>query len=216
MSRAETVIVRLVVGVSMIVLPTVALWWATAAIGMTFAPSLGDDVIKAATAVGFGIGILLLITRLRSWVGRFYTANITYMLLLYFAWSALVTTSLMGLPLGNLVTGTAAGFYVGRRHHHARQTRDVLRARARLIGFATAAVTGIWAVWIGILALREKIVAEVLQAALGMRPAALAGWPGIAMVLAASVLLCLIQYWCTLAAARLAHRQDGPAAAPHE
>lgn len=109
-----------------------------------------DIPFIAFTCLGFGI--ILTAARLKSWIRKFYKANLILMSVIYLCWSAVAVAIFMGVPLGNLIWGTIAGFYIGRRRYHEELSLEVFKKSARNAGIFTGLITGIEALPIGLFA----------------------------------------------------------------
>ena len=115
----------------------------------------------------------------------------------YLFCSAIAAAFCMGLPFGNVVLGILAGVYIGRRGYHATQSRESFSRTARRAGLFAALVTGAWALWIGLLALGEEIVIDLLQRVVGLARVTIAGPVGVGLVILLCVVLMVVQYWGT-------------------
>ena len=74
------------------------------------------------------------------------------MAVLYLCWSAVAVAVFMGVPLGNLIWGMLAGFYIGRRRYHEEVNREILIKSVRNAGIFTGLVTSVEALPIGLFA----------------------------------------------------------------
>ena len=204
MTRLESTAVYLAAGAFWPLLLFILFWWSTAALVIYHLLPIAESSIAFAAAVGLTIGIILDVLLLRRWVPRFYTADIRVMMLGYLICSVLAVASFMGVPLGNLVLGSLAGVYIGRREHHAAGGRESAAKTFNKASLFTAAVTGIEAFPIGLLALNEGVV-QWLQTVTGMEPQAVAGLPGIGLIVVLCAILMIVQYWFTRTLARIAY-----------
>jgi len=204
MSRREQIIVGLLAGFLCPFLVFVLFWWTAAALVLYKILHISDRVIFVAALAGLALGIILDGIFLKHWIARFYHAKYRLLVPVYLFCSLIAVASFMGLPLGNLVLGTLAGVYVGRRMHHAQREPKAMALSARRAGIFAAAVTGLEALPISILALKEGWVMRLLQAGLGMNQNGINGIAGIG----AAVFLCMaltgFQFLCTRTSARFA------------
>jgi len=205
MSRAESTIVGLVIGIMCPASLFVLWWWVAAALGIYGVFSISESGIATAAFTGLGIGILLDLLGLKNWITRFYSLDVKLTVLAYLFWSAMAVAFFMGLPFGNIVLGTLAGLYVGRKQYYAGASRDLFARSARNVSIFTALVTGAEALPIGILALGEQSVVASLQA-IGLDQSATTGLRGVGLVGVLCVVLMLVQFWCTKTAAAFAFR----------
>jgi hypothetical protein len=131
-------------------------------------------------------------SRNKKWIPHFHSADVKLLVLVYLFCSAIATAFCMRLPLGNVVLGTLAGGYVGRRAYHATQSRESLSKTASRVGLFAASVTGAWALLIGLLALDEEMV-ELLQVVVGLERVIIAGPVGVGLVILFCVVLMIVQ-----------------------
>ena len=206
MSKVEATVIGLVIGLLCPAALFVLFWWMAAAVAIYNVLPVTDSCIAIAAFTGLAAGLALDVLYLKRWTSRFYHAGAQCMVLVYLFWSAVAVAFFMGLPFGNLVLGTLAGLYVGRRQHHAGASTDVFASAARNASVFTALVTGVEALPIGLLALREGIVLETLRATAGLAPSAASGPLGVVLVITLSVLLVVIQFASTHTAAVIAFR----------
>lgn len=202
MSKRESLIVALILGAMCPFLTFVAGWWTSAVLYLEGVAHITERGIALAAFAGLAVGLVADAFWLRRWVAGFYRADLKFMSVLYLGCSAVAVASFMGLPLGNLVLGTLAGAYVGRREFHAATDSESLERMARRAGIFTAMVTGTEALVIGILALKELSVVRMLATISRLEQTTVAGLAGIAFVFVLVLILMIFQFWCTTAAAR--------------
>jgi len=202
-SRLESIIVGLFVGIACPLLSFVAFWWSAALLHMRV-PEFPLSMVIAAALTGLGLGLLLDVLFLRRWVRRFYMANLWLMIILYLGLSIVAVAFFMGFPVGTIALGTIAGIYMGRRATHAHI--DCINAvpTLRITALIAASVTAVAALPIGILALNEQGVLRMLENLSGINQASLRGAAGFTLVALLCVLLFLIQYWFSRKAGFLA------------
>jgi hypothetical protein len=210
MNRTERTIVSVIIALICPASLLFLFWWISAALSISGIWPLSEGWIGAAAICGLCFGVVLNILYLKRWVGRFYTINMKFLRVAYLFWSAIAVALLMGLPFLNIVLGTLAGLYVGRKQHHSESARDKFEKAAGKASFFTALVTGTEALFIGILALREDIVARVISSVMGLHQAVADGPIGLGFIMVTCVVLILVQYWCTRAAARFAFELSAP------
>ena len=206
MSKLESTSIGLFVGIACPFLGFVAFWWTVALLHLQGFP-VPEGMIKAAALTGLGLGCLLDVLFLRRWVGKFYMANPWLIVMVYLGLCVVAVGSFMGVPVGSLSLGIAAGVYIGRREHH-RQADVVLAATIfHKAAIFAASVTTLAALPIGILALQtEKGTLTWLENTFDLNPNSLQGGGGFILIGFLCVLLFLMQYWSTRMAGRLAFR----------
>lgn len=207
MSRSESIVVGLAVGILCPVSLFVLLWWTTAAFTIYDVLPIKVSGIVTAAFTGLGIGILLDILFLKNWIAGFYSANTKFMVTAYLFCSVVAVAFCMGLPLGNLALGTLAGLYVGRRAYHAGESGSRFRKAARNVSIFTALVTSAEALPIGLLALEhDRYIAEMLLTVVGLGQSDATGPAGVGLIILLCVVLMVVQFWCTRITAALAFR----------
>ena len=203
MSRKESVIVGIFLAFMVPLTLAVLGWWVTAVVYLYRLYSLREAAIANGALLGFGAGILLTILYLKSWIKRFYTVDLRFMVFVYLLWSFMMIAFFMGLPLGNVLLGVVAGIYFGRRMHHAGLEETLLKqgisAAARFAAFVTGSLT----LFVGILSLFDPFASASLESMLGLQRGTITRPLLIAVVFLATVVLVLLQYVLTRAAAAI-------------
>jgi hypothetical protein len=216
MSKRESLIVAAMLAALCPFLTFVACWWTSAALLLSGVAHISERGIAMAAFAGMAAGLIIDALWLKRWVASFYTANLVRLGTVYAGCSVVAVASCMGLPPGNLLLGTLAGVYVGRRAFHAGDIGAAVDRATRQASLFTAAFTGVEAFAIGLLALRERSVVEILAFSLNTQQSAIAGPTGLAVVFTLVVVLMIFQFWCTSTAARLAYGlSKSPGGQPH-
>lgn len=205
MSKAESTIVGLFIGIICPASLFVLCWWVAAALSIYGVFSIPESGIAASAFTGLALGIVLDLRCLKNWIARFYSLDAKLTVLAYLFWSAMAVAFLMGLPFGNIALGTLAGLYVGRKQYHEGASGDLFARRARNVSIFTALVTGAEALPIVVLALGEQIIVAGLRA-IGLAQFATTGLMGVGLVGVGCVVLAVVQFWCTRTAATIAFR----------
>jgi hypothetical protein len=208
MNRAESTVIGFVVGILCPASLFVLLWWSAAALAIYHVLPIPDSGIAVVAFTGLGVGIVLDVLCLKNWIAGFYHASVKLMALAYLFWSAIAVAFFMGLPCGNVVLGTLAGLYVGRKQHHVGASREMFARAARNVSLFTALVTSVEALPIGLLGLHEEIIVEALRAVAGLDQSVVTGPLGVGLVGIGCVVLMIVQFWCTRTATALAFRPD--------
>jgi hypothetical protein len=126
------------------------------------------------------------------------------MIIAYLFWSAIAVALVMGLPLLNIVLGMLAGLYIGRKQLHEETARDSFTKTAWRVSLFTALVTGLEALPIGLLGLKEGLAKEMPGSVTVLSRWLTTGPLGIAIVIMLSLTLMVIQFLCTRTAAKFA------------
>ena len=191
MSRTELAIVSVFLVVACPFTFFVFVWWTSALL------PIPEKAVPGCAFAGLGLGIVVVISRLRSWVSGFYDARKVVAVPLYLFWSAIALAFFMGLPIGVVVLGLIPGLYIGRKEHHACRQADLFKKDARTVSLFTAAITGFVSLAMGIMAVGEQRSMQHILAIVGM--SRLAATPGgrIVFVAIAVAVLTTLQYWLT-------------------
>lgn len=212
LTSTESIIIGFVVGILCPLLLFVLFWWVSASLSIYGLLAIPESSIAMVAVVGLVVGIVLDVIYLRKWIPQFYRVNLKVMALVYLGCSAIAVASFMGLPAGNLVLGTLAGIYIGRREYHAGSRRESALKIVRKASFFPAIVIGVESLAIGLLALNEDWVVEWLAAATRMDSGAIESWFGIGLILVLCAIMMAVQFWCTSTMARIAFglgREEG-------
>ena len=205
MSKWESIIVGLVVGIACPWLTFVAFWWTVAAFHLCVFP-VPENLIKTAALTGLGLGCLLDVVFLRRWVKNFYTASLRWMIVVYLGFFVVAFASFMGFPVGTFLLGIGAGIYVGRRESHRQADRNQLAVTLRRTAILTSSITSVAALPVGILGLKESHVSALFEVWFGLDRNRLYGTAGFILVGLFCLLLFGAQYWCIRKAGVLAFR----------
>ena len=203
MSKLETIIVGLFVGIACPLLIFVAFWWSAALLHMRV-PDFPLSMVIASALTGLCLGLFLDVFLLRRWVRGFYMANMYLMAILYLGLSIVAVAFFMGLPAGTIALGIAAGVYMGRRERHVHIDGVNAIPTLRKTALIAASVTAMSALPIGILALNEQDVLIMLENLSGFNQASLRGFAGFTLIGLLCIFLFLIQYWFSKKAGLLA------------
>ena len=205
MSKTESTIVGIFLAGICPLLVFVMCWW-TAAVVHACVPGVSVSAVAVTAMSGLLAGIVLDLLLLRKWIRRFYTASLWLIAAIYGALCVVAVAFFMGLPVGTFGLGILAGIYAGRRQHHAASEGAAVRRGLRRVAFFPALLTAGAALPIGLLALQERSVVELLGKVLGIAPGAARGATGVMLVCLLCVALFGAQYWCSLRAGGLAFR----------
>jgi len=210
MNKRESVVVSVILGLACPYLTGVICWWTSATLLLSGVARISDRGIAIAAFGGLAIGLVVDAIWLKRWVANIYTLHLALLASVYLAFSVIAVASFMGLPIGNLLLGTLAGVYIGRRIFHGQADATAAEITiCRTSGF-TAAITGSEAFAIGLLALRERSIVKALSAFFGVNEMEIAGSVGLAVIFALVVVLAIVQCWATSTAARLTLRAAKP------
>ena len=204
MSKLESVLVGLFIGITCPLLIFVGFWW-SAALLHRYLPDFPLQFVIASAVTGLCVGMILDVLFLKNWVPRFYTTNIWLMGIIYIALSIAAVAFFMGLPVGTIILGILAGIYMGRRACHAQIDLTMDESSLRKTSLAAGAVTSMAAFPIGLLALNEDDILEMLQSLLGIWQLNFRGWAGFTLIGLLCIFLYLIQYWLSKQVGYLAY-----------
>jgi len=204
MNKTERTIVGLVIAVICPASLFFLFWWISAALSIFHILPVPQNWIGIIAVSGLFLGIVLDAFYLRRWMERFYNVNTTFMMVAYLFWSAIAVALSMGLPLLNIALGILAGLYIGRKRLHEQAARDAFRKTAWKVSLFTALVTGLEALPIGLLGLKEELTKEISGSTAGLSRSFITGPADIAIIIMLCLILTVIQFLCTRAAAKFA------------
>jgi hypothetical protein len=197
LTSTESIIIGFVVGILCPLLLFVLFWWVAASLYLFNAVQIPESGVAVTAIAGLVLGITLDLLYIKRWISQFYSVDLRVLVLVYLICSMMAVAFFMGLPAGNLVLGTLAGVYIGRREVHGSRSSDLAMNTIRKASFFTTIVTGGEALVIGLLALNEDWVVEWLVAVTGISPFAVTSWFGTGLILALCAVLMVVQFWCT-------------------
>jgi hypothetical protein len=207
-TRAESLVVGLAAGILCPLLLFTLGWWGSAALAVYQVLRIPESVIAIVAFTGLAAGVTLDVIYLKRWISRFYNADARVVALVYLCCSVMAVATFMGLPVGNLVLGTLAGAYIGRREYHAARRGQAISMTIKQTSIFTALVTGAEALPIGLLALNEDWVTEWLQAVTGIDSWSPTSLLGMGLVVLLCLVLMAVQFWCTKTTAWIAFTLD--------
>lgn len=188
---------------------SVAGWWVSASLALSGLLQIGDTHIAMSALAGLIGGVMLDIVFLGRWVRSFYAVPLVAMVPLYLFWTAIATAWFMGLPFGNLTLGTLAGAYMGRRALHAGADEWEFRRQALVTALVAANVTGLAALGIGLLAMREPYTLAFARRILGLEGLVSAQSADVVIVTGAVLALSVVQFLLCRGASECAFRLGG-------
>jgi hypothetical protein len=195
LSRTESILIGLFVSIACLLSTFVLGWWGSVLV------STSERVVKLSAFTCFGLGLLLLVVYWRHWIHNFYAVRSIFTVSAYLFWSVIALTFFMGLPVWNLVLGSLAGLYIGRKAHHQNIATPLFQRQARWAGLFTATVVGFISVAMGILAIQERHTMQIILELVGLSRLAATETSRIILVAIVIPTLTTIQYWLTYVAA---------------
>jgi hypothetical protein len=205
-SRWEKALIGAMLGAAVPFTLLVIGWWGSASLLMTGALRVSDAEISVAAGVGLSLGLLFDLAFLRRWIAVFYRADLRLLVPVYLFWTAIATAFFMGLPMGNLLLGSAAGVYAGRRAANTAMPEPDAWGLVTRTSLFAAGVTSAAALGIGLLAAREPYTLAPFRRLLGLDQASAILTADLAIVAMAVVLIAAIQFWLTRLSAAVAMR----------
>ena len=145
----------------------VIFWWTVASADIFNLLTISEQTIAILAITGLAIGILLDFIYLKKLINKFYEMSNIIAILLYLFCSLMTVAFFMGFPIGNLVLGSFAGIYVGRKHHYLKTDLKHFTSTAKNVSLFSAFVTSSEALPIGLLALREKSIIDNINRIFG-------------------------------------------------
>jgi len=126
------------------------------------------------------------------------------MIVLYLGLSIVAVAFFMGLPIGTITIGTIAGIYMGRRMSHVHADWITVVHVMQKTALITASITVMGTLPIGLLALNEQDILDMLKRLSGFGQSSLQGIVGFTLIIVLCGLLFLVQYWLSKKAGLLA------------
>ncbi len=206
MSKFESIVVGLFVGIACPLLAFTGFWWLAGVLHLCI-PGFPLYIVIVSASIGLLVGLLLDIFFLRKWVKRFYLANLWLMRGVYLGLCAIAVAFFMGFPVGTFVLGILAGVYMGRRERHAHPDKVTAGPMIRRTALMVASVTTLAALPIGFFALKEPDVLALLERLSGFSQDSLRGCIGLTIVGLLCIILFLMQYWFTNKAGKTATKK---------
>lgn len=194
MSKTESAIIAVFLSIACPLTFFVFAWWTSAT--LYYEGAIPEKAVPSCAFAGLGLGIIIVILRLKRWVPKFYAMKKILAVPLYLSWSAIAIAFFMGLPIGVVALGLLAGLYIGRRERHARREVNLFEKDARRVSLFTAGITGFVSLAMVMLAMQTDDLLRILTTA-GF------GWfvttPArkIVFVAIAVAVLTTLQYWLT-------------------
>ncbi len=163
----------------------------------------GDQFGPYALAA-LGAGLVIDIIFLKAWVAGAYRMSNAQLGVIYVFYSIGALGFGMGVPIFNFAVGITAGFYTARKMYHIRADETQRRRNIKKTTLFTAAVlmamcclTGFWALVGGLVGARFET--PVLSFTFTVQII-------IGCVISGGLILCILQYWLTTAAAKITIR----------
>ncbi len=206
MKRTESIIVNVFLAVMLPLTLSIFGWWMSALLYLSRLAALREAAVINGALLGFGLGIIALFSVFRWVKARFYTLDLSFMAVIFLFWSFVSIAFLRGVPAGTIIVGMLAGLYVGRRSFHAGDDEPSFMAARKKVSRLAAAVTGGLTLFIGVLMLRVPSTPAALKGMLAVEQLSSAG--AAAIVIAAGIVLSILQYAATAFAASRAFRLE--------
>ena len=202
MSKVEAVILGILFGAVPILLCFL----------LVFIISLSANLITDETGPYFGlaalgVGLVINIIFLKRWGKAAYRLNNKFLGAIYVFYSIGALGFGMGVPIFNFTVGITAGVYTGRKMHHiqangSERIRNIKKTAlfTAVVLMAMCCLTGLWALVGGLVGARFEI--PVLSFTFTVPVI-------IGCVISGGLILCILQYWITTAAAKITLKLSG-------
>jgi hypothetical protein len=209
MSKVEAVILGILFGAVPILLCLL----------LVFIIGSSADLITDETGPYFGLaalgmGLVIDIIFLKRWVKAAYRLNNKFLGAIYVFYSIGALGFGMGVPIFNFTVGITAGVYTGRKMHHIRADDKQRRRNIKETALFTAVVlmamcclTGLWALVGGLVGARFEILVLSFTFTVPVI---------IGCVISGGLILCILQYWLTTAAAKIMLKLSGCRGGTHD
>ena len=152
MGRIEVLIIKGFLWIFIPMAVFIIFWWTSSFLTIYEIFSLTDNQIAYIAISGLVIGLFFVSLTKNKLFFNFYSIKNWILILIYLFYSGVAFAIMMGLPLGNLILGVAAGFYIGRKIKYAKFNPQIGFKKTSLF---TSIVSGFWALVICLLVLNE-------------------------------------------------------------
>lgn len=207
MDKREILLVSIVMGGVIPLLSLILFWWIGAGLAISQVLPIKESWIPVVALIGLSFGIALDALYLKRWVLRIYDIGLWLIITIYLFCSLIMLAFFMGMPFGNLVLGSLAGVYIGRRAYYSAERYDSFTKLAIKMSILTALITAGESLPFALLSLTEPIIQGLIEAVTGLDDQAISGWVGVTIMVAAVIGIAFMQYLCTNNAAKLAYQQ---------
>lgn len=204
MKKSESILVGMFLAVMVPVTMLVLFWWVVSLAHVYHLYRVSRAMLVNGAMMGLGIGVVLTVLYLGNWVKKFYSLDIKLLIPIFLFWSFVTIASFMGLPVGNLILGAAAGLYIGRRLYYQGADEEQGRRSAAAAAKFTAIVTGSLTLFIGVTSMHNPYQVENFERFLGLRSIASSNAGLLALTLGITLIVLLVQYWLTKATVSIA------------
>ncbi len=166
----------------------------------------GDEFGPYALAA-LGAGLAIDITFLKKWVGGAFRMSNAQLGVIYVFYSIGALGFGMGVPIFNFAVGITAGVYTARKMHHmqangSERIRNIKKTAlfTAVVLMAMCCLTGFWALVGGLIGSRFET--PILSFTFTVPVI-------IGCVISGGLILCILQYWLTTAAAKITLKLSG-------
>jgi len=209
MSKVEAVILGILFGAVPILLCLLLM----VIIGLS-ANLITDETGPYFALAALGMGLVIDIIFLKRWVKAAYRLNNKFLGAIYVFYSIGALGFGMGVPIFNFTVGITAGVYTGRKMRHIRADDKQRRRNIKETALFTAVVlmamcclTGLWALVGGLIGARFEILVLSFTFTVPVI---------IGCVISGGLILCILQYWITTAAAKITLKLSGCRGGTHD
>jgi hypothetical protein len=207
MDKREILLVSIVMGGVIPILSLILFWWIGAGLSISRVLPINESGIPVIALIGLAFGVALDALYLKRWVPRFYDLGLWLIMPLYLFCSLVMLAFFMGMPIGNLVLGSLAGVYIGRRAYYSAEGDTSFTKIAKKMSIFTALITAGESLPFALLSLTEPIIQGLIGALTGLDDQAISGWVGVTIMVVVVIGIAILQYLCTNKAAKLAYLQ---------
>ena len=197
MTKPESIIIKIVMGITCPILMLLIFFWLTGAFNI-YVAILPNCLNITMVLLGFIFGCSLDVLYLHQWAENFYKINHRLAIAIYFFLFIVAFGIFMGFPIGTFTLGIAAGLYTGRRGYYNQMTESQFALILRKVAFLTSLFTFIAALPIGILGLSEPIVTRFFKTLFGLDKTSTQGIIGCMLMGLCCFGLFIMQYWVNI------------------
>lgn len=157
---------KILIGILLFILIPVSFfflgWWFSAIIYLIKVFPINSLIMTNLPFICLGIGFIITVSFITNFIKKFYSVDLRLLIFIFLGWSFIVLAFFMGLPVGNLLLGSVAGIYIGRKIYHQNKdngiSNDITIKTAYLTSFVTAGLS----IFVGILSSFKYVLLIIL------------------------------------------------------
>lgn len=178
-------------------------WWGSSSLAIYQIFPVSEIQIAFSALAGLLVGICIVLFTHKIFLSRFYSIRYGLLIPIYIFCSAISFGIMMGFPLGNIIWGGIAGFYIGRRIKYADLNPEINFKKTSIF---TAFISGFWVLLISIMAVGDGEVLLFLESKFRLTENIMIGPIGMALIILVTLIFGFLQFYLTRFACRLSFK----------